>query len=143
MKVRDALEHVRDGLIEIKENEERKDALRQRLIPSGLRYDVDKVQTTRQDQMLIVMSQMDEIDDVLANLKANIVVEYCDCTRAISHVSDPKYRRILALYYLEPSPMQWDDVALRMGYTEDYCRHMSKRALEEADRFYQHKDDTQ
>ena len=82
------------------------------LLPRGIRYDSDKVQTSPSDQMLEVAAKVDALERKMQ--------------------PTPEYRQLLTLRYLT-GHMSWKQIADVMGYSDDHVRgYLHKMAIEEA-----------
>ena len=104
------------------------------LLPRGIRYDSDKVQTSPSDQMLEVAAKRDALE---RKMQAKLVKLNNDMVKAMEIVQampTPEYRQLLTLRYLA-GRMTWDQIAEVMEYDDVHVRgYMHKRAIEEAKR---------
>ena len=102
------------------------------LLPRGIRYDSDKVQTSPSDQMLEVAAKVDALE---RKMQAKLVKLNQDMVRAMEIVQampTPEYRQLLTLRYLT-GHMSWKQIADVMGYSDDHVRgYLHKMAIEEA-----------
>ena len=102
------------------------------LLPRGIRYDRDKVQTSPSDQMLEVASKVDALE---RKMQAKLVKLNQDMVRAMEIVQSmptPEYRQLLTLRYLT-GHMSWEEIAEVMGYSVDHVRgYLHKNAINEA-----------
>ena len=74
--------------------------LRYSLLPSGIRYDKDKVQTSPEDSTLNTFAQLDEIEGELRQ----IVVKLYSARVAITNkalILPPKERQVILRYYVD------------------------------------------
>lgn len=102
------------------------------LLPRGIRYDSDKVQTSPSDQMLEVAAKVDALE---RKMQAKLVKLNQDMVRAMEIVQampTPEYRQLLTLRYLT-GHMSWEQIAEVMGYSVDHVRgYLHKMAIAEA-----------
>ena len=102
------------------------------LLPRGIRYDSDKVQTSPSDQMLEVAAKVDALE---RKMQAKLVKLNQDMVRAMEIVQampTPEYRQLLTLRYLT-GHMSWEQIAEVMGYSVDHVRgYLHKNAIAEA-----------
>lgn len=106
--------------------------LRLSLLPSGIRYDSDKVQTSPSDKMIEVAAKVDALE---RRMQATLIRLNDDMVRAVEIVQampTPEYRQLLTLRYLT-GRMSWEEIADVMGYSVDHVKgYLHKNALEEA-----------
>lgn len=102
------------------------------LLPRGIRYDSDKVQTSPSDQMLEVAAKLDALE---RKMQAKLVKLNNDMVKAMEIVQampTPEYRQLLTLRYLT-GRMSWEQIAEVMGYSVDHVRgYLHKNAIQEA-----------
>ena len=107
--------------------------LQMSLLPRGIRYDTDKVQTSPSDQMLEVAAKLDALE---RKMQAKLVKLNNDMVKAMTIVQampTPEYRQLLTLRYLTGSRTSWEQIAEVMGYSVDHVRgYLHKAAIEEA-----------
>lgn len=140
MKSKDYLKSIRKEQKEIKNLQEQKEAIYFSLLPSGIRYDKDRIQVSPEDMLpdkVIKMSELTkEINSYIEHLEKN----KAKALRLIRKIEDSNHRQVLVLYYLtlntNGSPMSWIDVAELMGYSEDWIKHMHGDALKAFDLIY-------
>ena len=103
------------------------------LLPRGIRYDRDKIQTSPSDQMIEVASKIDELE---RKMQAKLVKLNSDMVKAVTIVQampTPEYRQLITLRYLTGSRTSWEQIAEIMGYSVEHVRgYLHKRSLEEA-----------
>lgn len=144
MTAKEYLRNIRDEQRELQRLSNKMESiLLNNALPSGIRYDKIKVQTSPEDPMDIfvrVSGLQEEIDRHVKKLKRNKqramrLIHKMDRTPDSS-----KCRQVLTLYYLtlkdDKRLMSWLDVAEEMGYSEDWIKHLHGKALLEFARFY-------
>lgn len=103
------------------------------LLPRGIRYDRDKIQTSPSDQMIEVASKIDELE---RKMQSKLVKLNSDMVKAVTIVQampTPEYRQLITLRYLTGSRTSWEQIAEIMGYSVEHVRgYLHKRSLEEA-----------
>lgn len=117
MNVKSFLYRVRREMREIQIKQMQIAQIRSSLLPSGIRYDVDKVQTSPSDQISEVMARADEIDRRIA---ADVDAMQEDLFKAmdmIDALEDSRERQVLTLYFLTPTVNRMEDVAEIMSYS--------------------------
>lgn len=102
------------------------------LLPRGIRYDSDKVQTSPSDQMLEVAAKLDALE---RKMQAKLVKLNNDMVKAMEIVQampTPEYRQLLTLRYLT-GHMSWEEIAEIMGYSQEHVRgYLHRAAIEES-----------
>lgn len=116
-----------------------RDQLRLSLLPSGIRYDATRVQTSPTDRMLETAAELSDLDQ---KISAQIVSLRKDIDLAhdvIQQISVPEYQQLLLLRYLVASKknprgvMSWEEVADQMGYSPAHIKgYLHGRAIAEA-----------
>ena len=123
MDVLDFLKSIRHKRIELAAIKSYEDDLRLSLLPSGIRYDLDKVQTSPSDRMLEIMSKVGDISDRSDAFKASLLADIDLAERMVDAMPTPRYRTLLRLRYLYgTSPMDWQKVADALGVSIDHAR---------------------
>ena len=80
--------------------QERIEKLRVNMLPKGVTYDRDKVQTSPQDPMLIFAVKIDELERELVELKTEYEKALADISDTISRVENDDAKTILAKRYI-------------------------------------------
>ena len=84
----------------------RRQELRSCLLPSGIAYDGDRVQTSPEDSMARVMAEVDELDQQIDTLRRFMAMEILRISRAIDRLDDPREATVLDAFYLGRKSMQ-------------------------------------
>ena len=84
----------------------RRQELRSCLLPSGITYDGDRVQTSPEDSMARVMAEVDELDQQIDTLRRSMAMEILRISRVIDRLEDPREATVLDAYYLWRNSMQ-------------------------------------
>ena len=109
--------------------------IRLALIPGGIRYDIDKVQTSPRDRMPDMMARLNELQIKEEGCKAALLSDIDKAIHLINCVPTAEYRLLLRLRYINswPRAMTWEKVADQMGYSVDHVKgYMHGRAVMEA-----------
>jgi transcriptional regulator with XRE-family HTH domain len=134
------LNEIREVRYEIASIRLHKEDARMALMPSAVRYDKDKVQTTPDDPMLKFAVRMGELDDQERYCLDKLHSELLKAEQMIEAMKTPKYRQILRLRYLNGGqrPMSWEDIAKETGFSETHLRgYMHGNALAEFRKIYE------
>lgn len=117
MSIKDELFKIRNEQREIQELKERIDTEYASLLPSGIRYDIDKVQTSPTDRMTQTMADIDEHMGMLKAKLSELMKHKLWAEGVIDTLGDARQRQALSLYFLTPGRLSMDEVAERMGYS--------------------------
>lgn len=117
MNVKSFLYRVRREMREIQIKQMQSAAIRSTLLPSGIRYDTDKIQTSPSDPMSEVMARVDEIDRRIAADVAAMQKDLFKAMDMIDALEDSRERQVLTLYFLTPTVNRMEDVAEIMSYS--------------------------
>ena len=100
--------------------------LRMCLLPSGISYDRDKVQTSPEDMTLKVFAQLDEVECKLQR----VVFQIYEARTAITNrvfILPPKERQVLLLYYVDCWNMRM--IADRLHITERHAFRLKNNGI--------------
>ena len=113
---------------------ETRDTLRSTLMPSGIRYDVDKVMTSPSDRMLEVNVDLYEINVTIENRMNLLIRDIQLASHVIDQVESSELRTLLWLRYISGErPATWEEVASEMNYSTQHVKeYMHEKAISEA-----------
>lgn len=100
--------------------------LRMCLLPSGISYDRDKVQTSPEDMTLKVFAQLDEVECKLQW----VVFQIYEARTAITNrvfILPPKERQVLLLYYVDCWNMRM--ISDKLGITERHAFRLKNNGI--------------
>lgn len=135
MDVLKFLKSIRSKRAEITTLKRARDELYWSLMPSGIRYDLDKVQTSPQDRMSETAGDLYEIQDKLDHMIAALASDVNLAVDLVSQMPTPECRQLITLRYLgtDRELSTWESVAQDMGYTPEYVRgELHGKAIKEA-----------
>lgn len=107
---------------------EKYEALGYSLLPSGIRYDKDKVQSTPEDTMAEIISQRLELDKQITEkrkLRGELINEIYD---AIELLQDDRAQNILIKYFVSGKSLR--TIAIEMGISKSGAHKIYKKALQ-------------
>lgn len=123
MDVLDFLKSIRHKRRELAALISYEEDLRLSLLPSGIRYDLDKVQTSPTDRMLEMMSKLGDMSAKTDEFKATLIADISLAEKLVDAMPTSKYRTLLRLRYLYGTePMGWQEVADAMQIDVVYAR---------------------
>ena len=112
----------------IKRLESTIEGLRDCLLPGGMRYDTDRVQTSPSDKTTEIMCRIIELESELEEerqKKANAVMEI---DKALMKMPEGPYKQLLAEYYIGRIDIY--KIADGMGVSVRHCYRLRKKAVE-------------
>ena len=98
----------------IREEELRKERLYYSLLPSGIRYDMDKVRSSPRDPMPVYIAEAEEIEELIRSLKAELQKAEAEILAAIT-VLDKAGADIIRYRYV--NGLSWEAVAREVSYS--------------------------
>lgn len=105
----------------------RRQELRSCLLPSGISYDGDRVQTSPEDSMARIMAEVDELDQQIDTLRRSMAVEILQISRVIDQMDDPREATVLDAYYLGRRSMQ--EIAEHLHYSERHVYRLRSEGV--------------
>lgn len=93
----------------------RRQALRYSMLPGGIRYDIDKVQTSPSDMMPEKMGELAELEEKIQRLEALHRRQIEDIETACSKLSDELQRTVIMMFYVGGIPVR--GIAETLHYT--------------------------
>jgi len=119
MNIKSFLRACRDEQGEINILLRKREQLYSSLLPAGIRYDGDRVQTTPEDRMLERMPEIAELDKKISQQIRKLARRKAKAMGMINKLQDSKQRQVLTLYYLDNRRLSWEKVAAEMGYSRE------------------------
>lgn len=135
MDVLKFLKSIRSKRAEITTLKRARDELYWSLMPSGIRYDLDKVQTSPQDRMSETAGDLYEIQDKLDHMIAALASDVNLAVDLVSQMPTPECRQLITLRYLgtDRELSEWENLAQDMGYSLDHVKgFLHGKAISEA-----------
>lgn len=99
------------------------------LLPSGIRYDRDKVQASPDDPMMRLAVKLDRYEAELRKHQAALLTKRTKAFRMVSRLTDSTQRQVLELYFLGGRRIRMWEVAQIIGYSEQSTYRIYKDAL--------------
>ena len=99
------------------------------LLPSAIRYDTDRVQSTPEDPMLLMAIKIERYETQLRKRQAKLYDKRQKAERIISRLKDSKQRQILTLYFLDPRRLTMQQVADTVSYSVQHTYRIYKAAM--------------
>ena len=106
------------------------------LLPSGIRYDKERVQTSPGDRLHETADHLLDLERVEQEQIERLTADILLAEQLIAGMKKAEHRELIRLRYLsgENKPLTWEQIAKRMGYDEDHVRgRLKKNALKDAD----------
>lgn len=129
MNAKDLLYQVRDEQKEIDIIRRKIEEAELALLPSGIRYDRDKVQASPDDPMLKLAVKLEYYEAELRKHQAALLAKRMKAFRMVSRLTDSTQRQVLELYFLGGRRIRMREVAKIIGYSEQSTYRIYKDAL--------------
>lgn len=113
--------------------------LRFMLMPSGIRYDLDKVQTSPEDRLSQSVADLVAVERRQKRQIDRLMSDIAKAEKLIETMPTPEYRELIRLRYVSGGLklMTWEQVAEQMGYSADHVRgKLHGKAIAEARRVW-------
>ncbi|MBQ1294661.1 MAG: hypothetical protein IIY21_11520 [Clostridiales bacterium] len=143
MTAKEYLQRIRSERLEIQQFEERIEEQRYSLLPSGIRYDVDKVQTSPDDPMMRVYAEIDKLERKIKEHLERLTTRYNIAMSNILLLDKSEHRQVLALYYLGQERLTWAMVAEKMAYSEQHIYELHNDAIAELERIWNNQSESE
>lgn len=124
-KLYQRLTEARDIKEKIQEQNARKESLMYGLIPSGVAYDKDRVQTTPDDALSRTMAAVSEIDSYIKELDAKYQEAYARVMDLLDNITSTEYKCIMIKWYIGNKRVS--TIAKEMRYSEDGVYKIHRR----------------
>jgi DNA-directed RNA polymerase specialized sigma24 family protein len=92
------------------------DELESCLLPAAIRYDKDKVQTSPEDPMCKIISEILELEKEMKRVQLNKSIQIEKIDKEISYLASDEQRTALTMRYINRIPVS--QIAEEMGYAE-------------------------
>lgn len=130
MTVKQFLYSVRDEQKEIEELTDRIYEMRMSLLPSGIRYDTDKVQTSPEDKLSEFEAKIADYSMLLGQKKEALIQRRQQAQGMIDLLEDSRERQVLDIYFLSVKRLSMEDVSAMIGYSRKQTFRIYKSALQ-------------
>ena len=101
------------------------------LLPRGLRYDKESVQSSgANDRVERIFDTVEDLRAAQMELVAQYTADEALAVRMLSHMEDAREARVLSLYYLGDGRDTFEDVADVMGYSERQIFRIYQSAIQ-------------
>lgn len=134
MTAKEYLQRIRSERLEIVQLQETVDELIYSLLPSGIRYDTLKVQTSPDDPMVRVMAEVDEYERKIRQHLSKLVDRQNVAFANVGALEKSDHRLVLTLYYLTGERLTWHQVADKMNLSEQRIYQLHNEAIEELEK---------
>lgn len=130
MTIKDFLYQVKRERLEVEQLNNEIDQMHTSLLPAGIRYDKDKVQTSPSDSMSEAVAQIVDYETQLGQRLAKLYANKRYAETLIVQLEDSRERQVITLFFLSIKPLRMEDVAVRMDYSVQRCWQFYDSALE-------------
>lgn len=135
MTTKQYLRSIRNEQRELWILQEKREQLYYSLLPGGVRYDKDNIQITSENAFPDKVIKMAELSNKIDKSIQHLTLRKAEAIEMINKLENSNYRQVLLLYYIPDDKnkkmMSWLDVAEKLGYSEDWVKHVHGYALKE------------
>lgn len=104
-----------------------------RMLPAGIRYDKDKIQTSPSDQMSAFAAEYDETAEQINQLEADMVKQMKEIEAVLDQMQNENEKAVLKMYYLSLAEVK-EIADVMPGYTTDGIYSMRRRGIRNVER---------
>lgn len=117
----------------------KRDELQSCLLPSAIRYDLDKVQTSPEDRLAEIAGEVLEIERKLRTLRERKACLVIEISAAIDRLEDDREKTILTAYYIGRHSMT--DIADVIGYSLPHTYRLRRSGVQHVEDLKDDKND--
>lgn len=121
-----AIKHERREIDELRDQIDR---LRSDLLPKGIVYDGDRVQSSPRDSMSEAVARLVDFEDQLGRRLTRLLERQLYAESLVAQLTDSTERQIIDLFFLSSSTLRMEAVADVVGYSMQQCWRIYSRAL--------------
>lgn len=133
MTAKEFLYSIRDEQREIDELRRRIFELEASLLPSGIRYDLDKVDSSPRDRLSETISEIADYQAVLKAKVSRLNGRRMRAQEMIDWLDDSLERQVLDIYFLSGRRVGFSDVGEEVGYSERQVYRLYQSAMAKID----------
>lgn len=104
-----------------------------RMLPAGIRYDKDKIQTSPSDQMSAFAAEYDETEAQINQLEADMVKQMKEIDAVLDQLPNENEKAVLKMYYLSSAEVK-EIADVMTGYTMDGIYSIRRRGIRNVER---------
>lgn len=104
------------------------EALKGSLLPSAIRYDIDKVQTSPDDAVSRTFARIDALEREIAKLEAKRPQLLAEVIDAIEEIEDDTAKELFTAFFVKRERME--TITKRMGYSWQWGYWKIRKTLE-------------
>lgn len=131
-EIKDYFRQIRREQFEIIHLTEMIKSEEQSLLPSAIRYDREKVQTSPEDVLSKSVAKITELEREYAESLVTLKSNKAKAESMLKDLDSPDEREVMRWYYMSfngRQPFTWDDVAIRMSYTKRWILKLHGNAI--------------
>jgi len=129
VSVKQYLYSIRDEQKEIEELKDRIYEIEQSLLPSGIRYDKERVQSSPQEHMSEAMAASVDYQMALEKKLVKLIKRRREAQELIDKLPRSYERQVLEVYFLSVRKVKLEDVASIIGYSRAQTYNIYNAAL--------------
>ena len=135
MTAKEFLQSIRMERMEVDHMSDMLEELRTSLLPSAIRYDKIDVQVSLPDDpMAETFAKIEEIETQIRDHLTGMMDKYNQAVALVLQLEKSEHRQVLQAYYLDPAHPKWQQVADRLGYSEQHIFRLHNDAIEQLEK---------
>jgi DNA-directed RNA polymerase specialized sigma subunit len=135
MTAKEFLQSIRMERMEVDHMSDMLEELRTSLLPSAIRYDKIDVQVSLPDDpMAETFAKIEEIETQIRDHLTGMMDKYNRAVALVLQLEKSEHRQVLQAYYLDPAHPKWQQVADRLGYSEQHIFRLHNDAIEQLEK---------
>lgn len=104
------------------------EALKSSLLPSGIRYDLDKIQTTPEDHFSEVMAEVASLEREIGELKRKLRASLLELGDALEKLDDETEKTVLVEFYI--GGITLSEISTHIGYSLRQTKRIKQHGLQ-------------
>lgn len=104
------------------------EALKSSLLPSGIRYDLDKIQTTPEDHFSEVMAEVASLEQEIEELQRKLQASLLELGDALEKLDDETEKTVLVEFYI--GGITLPEISAHIGYSLAQTKRIKARGLQ-------------
>ena len=140
MEVAALFRNIRNIKAELAALEQRKEYIRESMLPKAIQYDKDAVSSSPVDPMSKYVDKLSDLEELTQKRYRKLLDDNILAEKILEAMPTSKYRLLLQLRYIQGGMRyrySWAEVAANMGYDEHHVKIvLHQAALKEAQEIY-------
>lgn len=129
MTIKDLLYCIKRERLEIEQLNAKIDEMHTSLLPAGIRYDKDRVQSSPVDSMSEAVTSIVDYEEEVGKRLVVLYERKLYAERLIARLDDSRERQVIDLFFMSEKAQRMEDVAIHMNYSVQHCWRFYESAI--------------